>query len=328
MERDFVNIIEAAYAEEKSEEDWMRGVAQAAAPVFDAGLGIAAFTFDLPDRRPLWRTFLTVGGDAEAIIRSNRGMHTDSPAEVIVNGFNENLCATLSGLLGDGLQRLPYIAPYLEMCGAVDSMGVVAYDPMGSGVCLGALLPEVRTLDPATQRTWLRIAAHLGAGFRLRQHDAPATADAVLDIGGKLYDAIGDARDREARTALRHAARAIDRARTRRNRDPEDAVAIWRALVSGRWSLVDRFESDGRHFLIARENKLETPPVRPLSERERQVVALAARGRSNKLIAYELGIAVGTVSTLLGRAAQKLGASSRTQLVTAWQRLAHEDNSD
>jgi len=57
--------------------------------------------------------------------------------------------------------------------------------------------------------------------------------------------------------------------------------------------------------------------VRELSERERQAVSLAALGQSNKLIAYELGVSLSTVSAYLARAAAKLGVSTRVGLVQA-----------
>jgi DNA-binding CsgD family transcriptional regulator len=44
-----------------------------------------------------------------------------------------------------------------------------------------------------------------------------------------------------------------------------------------------------------------------LTERERQVLAYADLGQSNKLIAYSLGLSTSTVSTLLSRARRKLG---------------------
>ncbi|MEO6095410.1 MAG: helix-turn-helix transcriptional regulator [Fibrobacteria bacterium] len=44
-----------------------------------------------------------------------------------------------------------------------------------------------------------------------------------------------------------------------------------------------------------------------LSPRERQVAALAELGRSNKVIAYELGLGHSTVRVLLARAAGKPG---------------------
>jgi DNA-binding CsgD family transcriptional regulator len=44
-------------------------------------------------------------------------------------------------------------------------------------------------------------------------------------------------------------------------------------------------------------------------------VALALLGRSNKLIAYELGLAHATVRVLTARAASKLGVTSRAALL-------------
>jgi DNA-binding CsgD family transcriptional regulator len=49
--------------------------------------------------------------------------------------------------------------------------------------------------------------------------------------------------------------------------------------------------------------------------REAQVARGAALGHSNKLIAYELGLATSTVSTLLARAIRKLRLHSRGALI-------------
>lgn len=53
-----------------------------------------------------------------------------------------------------------------------------------------------------------------------------------------------------------------------------------------------------------------------LTARERQVVRLVARGLANKAIARQLGISPRTVEAHLNHAFDKLGASSRTELVT------------
>lgn len=59
-------------------------------------------------------------------------------------------------------------------------------------------------------------------------------------------------------------------------------------------------------------------PIAPggLTTRERQVVRLVARGLANKAIAHQLGISPRTVEVHLNHAFEKLGASSRTELVT------------
>jgi DNA-binding CsgD family transcriptional regulator len=55
-----------------------------------------------------------------------------------------------------------------------------------------------------------------------------------------------------------------------------------------------------------------------LTPRERQVAALAARGHANKVIAYDLGLTVSTVSVYLGKAARKLGVRGRVALICAY----------
>ena len=53
----------------------------------------------------------------------------------------------------------------------------------------------------------------------------------------------------------------------------------------------------------------------PLTYRQKQVVQSAARGKTNKVIAGELGLSEHTVKNYLFRAFEKLGVSSRTELL-------------
>src|SRR5690606_29921569 len=90
-------------------------------------------------------------------------------------------------------------------------------------------------------------------------------------------------------------------------------------LVDGTWTLIDTFDSDGRRYVVAHRNGRASHPsaslASELTPRELDVLARLVEGYGNKLIAYELGLTQSTVATLLKRAASKLGASSRAELV-------------
>jgi DNA-binding CsgD family transcriptional regulator len=59
-----------------------------------------------------------------------------------------------------------------------------------------------------------------------------------------------------------------------------------------------------------------------LSDREREVLALAAAQQTNKHIAYQLGLSDSTVRVLLTRACRKLGARSRPEAIERWRGFA------
>jgi DNA-binding NarL/FixJ family response regulator len=62
-----------------------------------------------------------------------------------------------------------------------------------------------------------------------------------------------------------------------------------------------------------RERAAATPPPDPLTAREREVLALVARGLSNQAIADQLSITERTARTHVSNILSKLGLASRTQ---------------
>jgi len=64
---------------------------------------------------------------------------------------------------------------------------------------------------------------------------------------------------------------------------------------------------------LARQD--ETAPVESLTDRELQILSLAAKGYTNKAIAVQLGISDRTVQNHLANTFQKLNAESRTEAV-------------
>ena len=100
-----------------------------------------------------------------------------------------------------------------------------------------------------------------------------------------------------------------------RRRNVEGAIEIWRGLVAGRWSLVDRFDSDGKHYLVAHRNPPDVRDRRALTRREAEVAGYLGMGYSNKLIGYALGLGTSVVADHIASIRKKLQARSRVELV-------------
>lgn len=97
---------------------------------------------------------------------------------------------------------------------------------------------------------------------------------------------------------------------------PEDLLGAIRTVYAG--DAVIAPSSTRR--LLAKVAEYETEPadasaLETLTEREREVLILMARGRSNKEICAELFLAEPTVKTHVGRVLAKLGARDRVQAV-------------
>jgi DNA-binding CsgD family transcriptional regulator len=96
----------------------------------------------------------------------------------------------------------------------------------------------------------------------------------------------------------------------------DEALELWKGLVAGRWSLVERFDHDGRRFLVALKNEPNVKDPRALTPRERQVLAYTAAGDSLKLTAYTLGLSPTSVFRHRQAAMRKLGLRSLAEVVS------------
>jgi len=324
VSKDIIDILEAAYRVDLDGPAWLEGVLGATLPHLSMGTGVAAYEYDASDVTRMHVTHFAHQGMPEMMTaHGSIRMIETTDADYVRSTWRALPCALASAT--PGIEHQPAWAA-LRSIGIVDMLGINGVDPSGIGCWVGTMLPKPIRLGEKLRLKWGRVAAHLAAGLRLRRRLAAATmertdltsgADAVLQPGGKVQHAEGDATDVEARRALRDAAIALDRARgPLRRRDPDEAVAEWKGLIEARWSLVDHFESGGRRYLVARKNEPESAPLDRLTARERQVVSYASFGHSNKLIAYELGISHATVRVLMARAATKLGVKTRDELAS------------
>jgi DNA-binding CsgD family transcriptional regulator len=319
-EGDWIAVVEAGYSLDGDDAAWLAQLLERVAREHWRDRSSAAFTFDLSAGGLAVRD-VTVHGAPE-IHEHLRGSLAVASAEALDRAYGSSSVAvgTVSELifhLGDNEAMFKRVNSGFT----ADVLRVTAHSGTGRGLGLTLLLDEVRRSTHAERRRWARCAAHIGAGLRLRAM-APKLRtldgepiEAIFDGGGYLHEARSAATSKTARELLRAAVRQAERARSAKGRrNPDEALDAWEALIRGRWSLVDRFDSDQRRFVVAVRNDPRFPDPRGLSLRERQVAAYAGLGRSAKEIAYLLGAPAASVENSLRRAQTKLGLRSRVEL--------------
>lgn len=328
MGRGLLAAVEAAYDTPGDASTWLEVVVDRVRPSLDAGLGVVALLIDATSTAGSGAAVQAVASRAI----SDRSMQALGPLVAREAPPEARLRFREAGPVSTVLHTFKgtaYGADLIEahtMSETADTLYVMAGDPKGVSCVILSPQPRKQRLSPSRQAGLAYLAAHLATANRLRAHAVADTGDpaveAVLKVDGRMEHGTGAATEASARAALRRGALAVMRARASTQEDALGALRDWEALVRGRWSLVDHFDTDGQRFLIARRNDPKASPLGDLNEHEAQVVRLAALGHSNKLIAYALGVATTTVSSRLGKAMRKLGIASRVELI----RVLAEEN--
>ena len=319
-----IDIVEAAYGTGRTREAWLRGVLEAAEPILQPSTFVGGYFIDMSGRTGgAMDGALTLHGSpllAQMVTAFHRGLPDASRL------MYESAARRGAAMASELLQPLG-LWPIFEQLGAsqarigvpmVDLLGVVALDAAGRGLFIGCGYDRRVMLDRAMRARWTRSGVHLAAGERLRRalDGRRSEGEAILTPSGRVEHAVGEAKAAPALRSLRIRTVAIDRARGRQRRsDPDAALEAWRGLIAGRWSLVDRFESDGRRYVVAHRNEPTPARMLALTLRERQVVAHRLAGHSSKVAAYALGVSPAAVSGALRSAMLKLGVRSVPQLV-------------
>lgn len=320
---DWISLIEAGYSLEGDDQQWLDHLFECAKPLFDPAGVPDAYMYSVTP------TTFAVGigrtsKSSEAIrLKINQAF---SPEIIDLLYRSDRILATGSEFLEHVIPREQY-SSMLALVGEAesprrDSWGVTCPCGTGLGVGFTQFLNERRKTTATERKRWLQVAAHLGAGLRLRKFARELSLDAspveaVLDSSGNLHDARERAVETDARENLREAVRRIERTRTIAERDePDAALDNWRGLVDGRWSLIDRFDTDGKRFIVAVRNDPKQPDPRGLTPGERQVAEYVGMGRSTKEIAYILGVSDAAVTNSTARIGEKLGLSSRTMIAS------------
>ncbi len=327
MNGDVLSIVEAAYADSASADEWLDGALAAMHAQLGEGGGVLARRFHLQPSSIWQGATRAIGVAPEDVAATDRAAAwlTDlPPAEAMAVARQmfplAPVAARLSHLIGPSMMT-HLVTNYSRPVS--DSLGIIAADPSGHGCVFFRIEDKPCPLPRRATVLWERTAAHLVTGYRLaREHEGKV--EAVLDPGGKVLHRENEVTRDDADT-LSDAAKGIDRARGRLRRvDPDRALALWQGLVSGRWSLVDQFDSDGRRFVVAKRNAVASRAWDVLSEREVRILAYLAEGQAPKLIAYQLGLSTGTVNADLARIMRKLSVGSRLELVTTYRAHASQ----
>ncbi len=323
MSGDFVSVVEAAYRLDLEDRAWLEGLAHRARPMLDRGLGVVAYEYDLV-QEPEKLEPIASSGAPDVLLEAGRRYHLARSREERLRLYRSGPCVTVQEVYAQEPPPDTKVVDDLDRVGVKDTLAVIANDAGDVGTTLLASDVELVHLDQRSRDLWSYVAAHIAAGRRLRRKlpDGPsafAHADAILDARGQVVHAVDSVKDKIQREALREASVAIDAARgALRREEPEAALALWRGLVRGTWTLVDQFDKDGRRFVIAVRNAPSGTAARAratLTPLERSIVGLLSSGHSNKIVAYELGVSQSTVTRLAQSACRKLGLRSRLDLV-------------
>jgi DNA-binding CsgD family transcriptional regulator len=316
-----IDVVERAYDLEADPRQWLETVARTVYPLLDGGCGLFAYYYDFSLAPAAWFTTAVALDMGEEVVQESLDVVTRWSSDVIerMHDVPTALAAIGEACKAVGiadLRQSPVFGSYLGGMNARDMVSLRTVETGGRGIALCAPQREDRAFERRTKSLWAKVAAHLAAGRRLRERFGTDPFEAVLTPSGQVEHAEGETTSRTTRETLRDAVLRQERARGKlRREDPEGATEMWTALVSGRWSLVDHFETDGRRYIVARRNEHGSTDPRALGEREHAVAQLAALGKSNKLIAYELGISESTVGTHLSSAMRKLRVKTRIELL-------------
>ncbi len=333
-----IDLVEAAYDLTSDGNGWLGGILEHSSALLESNLGCtgAILAGRTTTSEPLIARLRVESGPPDLLDRCIRAAREVWPQlEGHEALLREGSVLTVSGSRRNGTGLYDTVTKHV---GCKDLLSIWAIDPTFHGVGINIPSDELIRFGPKRRRRCRMLSRHIATAYRLRRHlgngngiegiplsELASSAEAVVDP--RKFQVVHGSecvlRNRSAAEALRVAARRADRARGRLRRDdPDGALEIWDAVCSGRWSMVDWFDTDGRRFILVMPHPPGHRDPRGLDEQECKVATLAAKGRASKCIGAELGLSAGRVSAILSSLMQKLGVRSHAQLVLMLQTMS------
>lgn len=321
--KDWISVIEAGYDITGTEQQWLEKLRDKSEPLWGRGMWPSVMTY---------RYSPTAVDIEHCATNGHRKLvqwvkkSTKQPQEALDLMYRNSI--TVGSLSESVVSRLPELKHVVRKTSfgvMSDALAVKALSGNGCGVLLFTCFFGSTCATRNELTRWPLVASHLGAGLRLRRFVKKMSLDeldhsgnpieAVLDPSGKIQHLAERASNDNTCNQLRNAALIVENIRNGKSRDdPEKTLPLWQGLIDGRWSLVDRFDSDGKRFIVAVRNEPDHLDPRGLTARERQVAEYVGIGFGNKAIAYTLGITPTAVSNNIARVLCKLGLQRRVEL--------------
>ena len=326
-DRTISSILEMSYRIDLPMTEWLRRLGESVLNLIGGGDGLVAFGFDAArDDAPVGLDPLCLLGDAPPkLLDGSRAFHQKMSGSTYRLLFPDRRrqsisCPVTHHLKTLGLQpgAFPPLVDLLSRLGVSELWSLWAVVDGIEGLGFVQPMPSSRRDSPWPREWWEELGAHFAAGYRARRALEGASpldaADGVFRPDGTPVRVKEP--HREHLDTWRRILRAVDRARAAEFRNADGAILdIWRGIIDGRWSLFDEVDTDGKRYMILVETG--APPAGRrgrLSPRELQVCLRAARGLTNKEIAFDLGLSLSSVATHLRRGLSKLGITGRSEL--------------
>ena len=312
---DVNSLLKSLFRVERDPRRWLDNVVTTAADCMNLGAGVGGVLYDVASEQAARGSYVFAHGAAEEWVRAGAVMHDDPEMMPrVVAAYRSITCADASQVAEHAQMPQPVRTAYLR---AMNSFGIadeMLINGRASGHTGAALYLFNRQPISWTsrQRASLHdLANHIGNALRVQQRIAEAEitreAHAIVDRRGRIQHLSEELTwSKHSRKTLTESARAN----------------VIERLTHKQWGhgfcFVDYFDRDGKEFVILCRS--EPKSSLRLSRREQQVVERVALGITEKEIAFSLGIAGSTVRVLLGRAARKLGARTRAELIAKFKR--------
>lgn len=193
--------------------------------------------------------------------------------------------------------------------GLADSLGIYCSTFEGSIIGVLGFLSEVYEPSGAERAYWQPAAAHLMAAWRLRRRfESGVEPDDVIEATFRPDGKVCDEPRALPKTVLQLLREHVLRRESLRLGQAVSSE-LWQELIGGRWTLIDKYEADGRRMVLAVRNAAAGSDLCRLTSKEVEALSMARRGAANKEISLTLGVSAATVTRLLSSVSRKLRGS-------------------